>query len=173
MSSVHVRRAIEADIREFRAWRYPAPYDVYDLGDERLEDGVAYFMQDDVACHVLIDDAGGVLGYCTFGTDGQVPGGDYTRQGLDIGLGIRPDLIGRGRGAAWIDAVCHFAMKRFAPDRLRVTIAAWNERARAAWESAGFRSVRRFARSGDSGDHTEFVILERSATPEVLPQPRP
>ena len=168
MPVLRLRRATEADIRGFRTWRYPAPYDVYDLGDDRLEDSVAYFLQDHVSCHVLVDDADVVVGFCTFGRDGQVPGGDYTQPGLDIGLGIRPDLTGRGRGADWIEAACRFASEQFDPVRLRVTIAAWNGRALSAWRTAGFRAVQQFRRARGSGG--EFIVLERGVAPPTVPR---
>lgn len=173
MSSIHLRPAAETDIREFRAWHYPSPYNVYDLSEGRLRDGIAYFLRTEVACHVLVDDSGAVVGYCTFGPDGRVPGGDYAQAALDIGLGVRPDLIGRGRGSSWVDAVCRFAAAQFEPDRLRVTIAAWNGRALTVWEAAGFRSVQRFARSGESGTNEEFIVLERSTSPGEPPAPPP
>ena len=63
---------------------------------------------------------------------------------LDIGLGVRPDLTGKGRGSDYLNAVIDFAQRTYGPERLRVTIAAFNTRARRVWEGAGFQRSRHF-----------------------------
>ncbi len=47
-------------------------------------------------------------GFCSFGADGQVAGGDYSGQCLDIGMGIWPDLTGRGNGKRYAQAVVSY-----------------------------------------------------------------
>lgn len=68
--TVRIRHATDADIREFRTRRYDPPYDIYDLGDDRQEHSVGYFLRNDVGCHVIVDEHNTVAGYCTLGTDG-------------------------------------------------------------------------------------------------------
>ena len=43
-----------------------------------------------------------LVGYASFGADGQLPGGDYTAPALDIGLGLHPDRVGQGYGGAFV-----------------------------------------------------------------------
>jgi hypothetical protein len=70
-----LRPATDEDVRGFAAWRYDAPFDVYNIA-MGPDEAVAYFLGPDVHCHTLVhgDD---VVGYCTFGHDARVPGGDY------------------------------------------------------------------------------------------------
>ncbi len=79
---------------------------------------------------------------------------------LDIGLGVRPDLTGQGRGATFANEVIEFGKRTYAPARLRVTIAAFNHRAQRVWDKMGFKRVQTFTRPGAQFD---FVILEREA----------
>jgi ribosomal-protein-alanine N-acetyltransferase len=81
---------------------------------------------------------------------------------LEIGLGLRPDLAGRGLGLEFFRAGVEFGRSRFAPARVILAVAGFNERARIVYERAGFRvvgrHVRHFARWGD----VEFVDMEES-----------
>ncbi|NJN18267.1 MAG: GNAT family N-acetyltransferase [Oscillochloris sp.] len=124
-----------AAARRIATWRYESPYDYYNLiGDPlvfvgREGEAADYFQ---ILCnHELV-------GFCCFGAEGQVPGGDYSAPGLDIGIGIRPDLTGRGQGLHYLAAVTDFAERTFAPPTLRLTVADWNTRAIRLYSRAGF-----------------------------------
>ena len=80
---------------------------------------------------------------------------------LDIGLGIRPNLTGHGKGSGFVEAVLDFANKTYSPDRLRVTIADFNRRAQRVWEKAGFHVVQKFQGGWTNMD---FVIMIKSST---------
>lgn len=86
-----------------------------------------------------MDENSELVAYCSFGQDGQVTGADYRDQALDIGMGIRPDLTGRGKGAEYAKAVLEFADSFFKPKAFRVTIAAFNKRAIRVWQKLGFQ----------------------------------
>jgi RimJ/RimL family protein N-acetyltransferase len=75
-------------------------------------------------------------------------------------LGVRPDLTGQGRGSTYTTAVCNFAVQTFAPTKLRVTIAEFNQRAQHAWAKAGF--VQSYAFRSAHGARP-FVVLTRAA----------
>ena len=158
--TVDVRAATEEDIRVFSAWKYEAPYDVYDVTDSS-DEAVRYFLGADVRCHVL-EESGAVVGFVTFGSDAHVPGGDYSREALDIGLGIDPELIGRGNGKRYIDAAVTFARSAFNDQRMRITIAANNVRAQRAWTSVGFLQTSDFFAPHTVMGTKKFVVLELS-----------
>lgn len=139
------------------AWRYDAPYDLYNLDHPPLAADIAYFLDPAYAYHEIHNDAGDLVGFCTFGVDAQVPGGDYSVDALDIGMGVRPDLTGHGLGATFAAAVVAFAIAHYAPPRLRVTIAAFNQRAQRVWLGLGFQPVAHFGRTGDGMPFTLFV----------------
>ena len=88
------------------------------------------------------DENGRLVGFCSFGEDGQVPGGDYSTDALDIGMGIHPDFTGQGLGSSFVLAVLDYAQRKFQPTTFRVTIAAFNQRARHVWGKNGFSKSR-------------------------------
>lgn len=159
---VELRPATERDVREFAAWRYDVPYDVYEI-DMTVDEAVAHFLEPGINCHTLFD--GNVMvGYCTFGDDAQVPGGNYDADGIDVGLGVKPELTGAGQGNRFVAAVVAYALVTFDPPQLRVTIAVGNIRALRVWSDVGFSEVSRFATSRDIMGSGEFAILTLTPT---------
>jgi GNAT superfamily N-acetyltransferase len=146
----------ETNIHKFLSWHYEPPYDIYNLAGPLDEAALAYFMDPQNACHSITDEVGDLLAFCSFGPDGQVLGGDYSAEALDIGLGVHPDLTGQGQGSRFVEAVLEYARQTFAPTMFRVTIAAFNKRALRVWEKAGFQRVDSFPSSYDG---RLFIIL--------------
>ena len=135
----------EADARAILRWRYPEPYDFYDPPDDgRDDDYVQAFLDPDLYFHAVRDRDGILAGFCSFGLDGQVPGGDYAQDALDIGLGMRPGLTGHGHGKVFFDAILAHARTAFGPDRFRLTVARFNARAMRLYEGFGFTEQSRF-----------------------------
>ena len=147
----------EAQVKAFLAWRYAPPYEVYNDDAAADASSMDYLLDPNVACHAIVDEMGDLVGFCTFGKDGQVPGGDYSADALDIGMGMRPDLTGQGYGALFRDTVIAFALRTFAPSMLRVTIADFNQRAKRVWEQAGFEAIQRFQSEFSKLDFVVFV----------------
>jgi RimJ/RimL family protein N-acetyltransferase len=139
---------------EIVRWRYDPPYDVYNLEDD--ETVIQYALDPENNFYAMDDKKLGLVGFCSFGLDGQVPGGDYVENALDIGMGIRPDLTGRGLGSGFVAEVLAFARQMYAPVRIRVTIAAFNERAKRVWEANHFRPHQRFVHHASN---REFVVM--------------
>lgn len=144
-------------------WRYEPPYDIYDLGlaadDEAdVAEAVAYFFANQFYA-VLDEETGELVAYCSFGPDGQVPGGNYSQPALDIGMGMRPNLTGQGLGEQFLATAVTFARQTFPFQKLRVTIAAFNKRAQRLCQKAGFVEVDRF--ESENGGRL-FIIFVRN-----------
>ncbi len=147
-----------AAAREILTWEYDPPYDIYNLTSSSQRSALDSFLDSANRYFRIERGEGELIGFCCFGPEARVPGGEYSPDQLDIGLGLRPDLTGRGLGPVIIGRVCEFARQRFGAREFRVTIAAFNRRARRAWEKAGFRFRREFARAWDG---EPFVQLSR------------
>ena len=110
------------------------------------------------------DEAGELVGFFCFGAGGRVPGGEragvYAEDAVDVGLGLRPDLTGRGLGGAFVAAgLAHGrAVLTPPPTRFRLSVAAFNERAIRVYERAGFRAGPRFT-SPVGGVEVAFVLM--------------
>lgn len=137
-------------VEEILTWRYEPPYDLYDMSNGPpnaivLAEAIDYFLQPAYHFQAMIRQPEGVLvGFCSFGEDGRVSGGDYHTDAVDIGMGVHPDYTGRGLGAMFAGAAIEHALAHFAPQRLRVTIAEFNRRAQKVWQRHGFVPVQRF-----------------------------
>ena len=135
-------------------WRYPRPYDCYDVADAAPD----FFLDPANGYYAAVDDGGELIGFRCFGPDGRVPGGHYPADALDTGGGLRPELTGRGLGRAVIAAGLAFGRTVFAPTCYRVTVAAFNARALRVVGSLGFVEAQRFAGTVDG---REYVVLTR------------
>jgi [ribosomal protein S18]-alanine N-acetyltransferase len=137
-------------VSQILTWRYPPPYDLYNMGKGtgdplELIEAIDYFSQAHYHFQaVLRQPAAELAAFCSFGLDGQVAGGDYSEAAVDIGMGVRPGLTGRGLGGMFAGVAIDFAQKTFAPPQLRVTIAEFNRRAQKVWQRHGFVQTQRF-----------------------------
>jgi ribosomal-protein-alanine N-acetyltransferase len=111
----------EARARKSLTWRYEPPYDFYNPNPDEAEEIVQWFLDPRHAYYAITGDDGEMVGYCCFGADAQVPGGDYGADALDVGLRMRPDLTGQGRGSDFFAAIVDFARRTFTLQALRVT----------------------------------------------------
>jgi RimJ/RimL family protein N-acetyltransferase len=144
----------EEHSQEVEAWHYEPPYDFYDLASD----------PEDLASNR--DPARYEHSRAVLGEDGRLDAfwyfdwhGDVT----EIGIGLRPDLTGRGLGKAFLDAQLDYATSRWQPATFRLYVASWNERAIRLYERLGFREVAREMRHFELvGDH-EFIQMERAA----------
>jgi ribosomal-protein-alanine N-acetyltransferase len=141
---------------EIVTWRYPAPYDCYDMTDA----DPAFLASRESGYFALADETG-LIGFRSLGPDGQVPGGIYDDSALDTGGGLRPDLTGQGKGREAVQTGLDFGRQQFAPEAFRVTVATFNIRAQRVVAALGFRHVGRFRASAD-GRSYEMLIRPES-----------
>jgi GNAT superfamily N-acetyltransferase len=135
--------------RQILCWRYPSPYDFYNPPETSLieDQYIEQFLNPIYEFRAVIDSQQVLAGFCSFGIDGQVPGGDYSEAALDIGLGMRPDLTGLGLGAAFFAAILAFSQSHFYAAQLRLTVAQFNRRAVTLYKHFGFRETAKFTDS--------------------------
>jgi ribosomal-protein-alanine N-acetyltransferase len=150
-------RAIDdAAAEAIASWRYPGVYAFYDLDRD----------PDDV---VLIRDAtrrDGRWFAVDDATTGELVGFFELKPRLtevELGLGLRPDLTGRGLGGPFVQAGIALARERHPGMRLFLLVAVFNDRARKVYERAGFRA-RGTRMLGVGGEVVEFIEME-------LPEP--
>jgi len=63
-----------------------------------------------------VEDERELVGYCCFGAEARVPGVEAETGTLDVGYGLRPDLVGLRRGRDFVEAILAFGTQRFTPD---------------------------------------------------------
>ena len=153
------------EAREITRWRYEGPYEIYNLESE--EQTVDYMVAADY--RAAFDSAGRLTGvYCT-GEAAQVTPvvsvDVYTdRTLLDVGLGLRPDLAGRGLGARFLTACLVHAGLPGDKRGLRLSVASFNHRAIRAYRKVGFLVSRSFM-GGPSDERREYLLMTRMGKP--------
>ena len=140
------------DAHAIAAWRYPDPFSFYDW-DRDPDDlaelldpsewGRRYFAADDVDSRLA--------GFFSFRLADGV---------AEIGLGLRPDLTGIGIGESFLATGLQFAAANLGARGYVLAVAAFNHRAIAVYERAGFREMKRYEHRTDDGLH-EFVSMAR------------
>jgi RimJ/RimL family protein N-acetyltransferase len=159
----------EDDVLDFLAWRYPPPYHIYNLEVDDPTDTVAYFLMAENGYFAVHDDADALVGFCCYGFEGQVPGGDYTLDALDVGIGMRPSLTGKGLGYEYLAAVLDYAMESYQPLRLRATVAAFNRRSQRVFQKHGFLWDSSFV--ANNAARREFIIWTKEMDHGSEPHP--
>ena len=142
---------------ELTRWEYPHPYDRYSMLDadpSEFLDPTSHFL-------ALVDAAGELAGFRSFGRDGQVPGGTYDDSALDMGGGLRPDLTGRGLGGAAIQLGIDYAWENFDIQKLRVTVWQENKRALKVLSALGFQSLDRFVATTTQEEYQILTLARR------------
>jgi [ribosomal protein S18]-alanine N-acetyltransferase len=153
---VSIRPLTTDDVRAMQTWRYPPPYDRYNLAADPGDVDIMLTAADAGEGWFAADDAetGELVGFFEF-----APLGDE----VEIGLGLRPDQTGRRLGPAYIESGLAFARDRWAPTRFALDVYPWNERAIRAYEHVGFVRGERYVRRFDDGAEREFLRMTRPA----------
>ena len=145
---MRIRALNGADEAAIAAWHYAGQYSTYDVADP----------SDLATDHWAVTEGGELVGYCCFGEAARVAGAEPAVGTLDIGYGMKPELMGHGRGLRFVGAILEFAVRRHDPQRLRLYVLNWNERSRKVAAAHGF-VVESAVRGGDE----LFLVMVRSA----------
>lgn len=157
------------DARAIRGWRYDGPYAVYNMDVEDITgDALDDEMLDSRSPWFAVRDASGeLIGFFAFGTSAEL-GGYMTPHLFDgddilsIGLGMRPDMTGKGAGLDFVNAGLRFAREYFTPRTFRLYVMSWNRRAIRVYEHAGFRQIGTVMQHTPAGER-EFIEMRRDA----------
>jgi [ribosomal protein S18]-alanine N-acetyltransferase len=156
------------DARAIQTWRYEGEYATYNVAD--TADGLAELLDPRSPYFAVRDEHSELVGFFAYGTAGEVGGemgesepalyADPADRTLSVGLGLRPDLTGKGLGLLFVEAALAFARARFAPSGFRMFVLDWNTRAIRVYERAGFARVRTLTVTNRHGTLT-FVEMRR------------
>ena len=157
-----IKSLSEHDADQIATWQYEAPYSIY---NPSMKD-ISALLEPNNRYYSVQHESGRLFGYCCFGREATVPGGEYTFSEpdvVDVGLGMNPELVGNGLGKVFVEAILQFAATAFKPSRFRVTIAEFNLRSQKVFLGLGFTKTGSFDREGDG---MRFVQLQRASGTE-------
>jgi len=145
----------QADAEQVAAWQYNRPYAFYDMANDPEDLAELLDPESRANAYFAVRESGGSLvGFYCFNQEGPI---------LELGLGMRPDLTGRGLGLAFLEAGLQFASERFATRSFRLAVATFNQRAIRLYTKAGFQPVRIYQNQTNGGEH-EFLEMIREST---------
>jgi len=154
-----IKEMIRNYAMEISNWTYTEPYNIYngDRGEAFIEELLtgSYFS--------VSDENDKVVGFYCFGDAAQVPVGNQyqaydDRSFLDIGLGMRPDLCGKGKGYEFFLEGLNFVQHKLSVKKFRLTVVAFNKRAIKLYEKIGFKVTGTFERK-NKDDSMVFVVM--------------
>ncbi len=116
-------------------WRYEGIYSFYDHNGQAPD---SYLDGTHFAC---MDEYENLIGYFCFGEDARIPTVEqnvYEDGFMDVGLGLKPELCGKGLGSSFLKLGLDYAREHLGCKRFRLSVAAFNERAVKVYRKAGF-----------------------------------
>lgn len=134
-------------------WKYEAPYSFYDAtaDEEDYQELIDPLQRKDHYYEVWKNDE--LFGYFAIFFSGTTT--------VELGLGLRPDLTGRGLGQAFLVEIIKFLTANF-PDvsKIELSVAAFNQRAVAVYAAAGFKESHHFLQATNGGTYDFIKMLK-------------
>lgn len=154
-----IREMTNKEAKEICTWKYNDIYSFYNMD----EDGMDELMNG--SYYSAFNEDNRLIGFYCFGESAIVPAGNsvgaYNDQGyLDIGLGMMPELCGKGSGAIFMIKGLEFAKEKFNINKFRLTVAIFNKRAVKVYEKLGFNKDMLFNRVTNGSSTTEFITMK-------------
>lgn len=131
--------------RETLEWKYSKPYDFYN--NEWSEDALKERL--DGSYRVITDENDRLFGFLCTGETAQIPVGHkysvYNDAFVDMGLGMKPDYVGKGFGYSFCTFIINYISERNRGVPIRLSVATFNKRAIHVYEKIGFVKKDKFA----------------------------
>jgi [ribosomal protein S18]-alanine N-acetyltransferase len=163
-----IRPLQRSDAEAAASWAYQGPWSIYDPrpGDAPISAEAGY--------DAVVDDDGTLVGYVCVGQEARVPGLAEADGVLDIGVGMRPDLVGQGLGRAFGTVALEYLREQYGDRPLRAVVQSWNERSLRLARNLGFRDTGTH-RCVQDGHEVSYTLLVRPAdsAPDATPAPDP
>ncbi|WP_042472581.1 GNAT family N-acetyltransferase [Bacillus ndiopicus] len=151
---LHIEKINREMASDILSWAYEKPYDFYnnEVTDEGLEELL------DGSYYALVDESKELIGFFCIGKGAQVPAGNrfgvYADDFVDMGLGMNPNLVGKGNGFEFCSYIVKYIEQHYNGIPIRLTVATFNQRAIHLYEKLGFVLAGEF-----SSDIGEFITM--------------
>ena len=147
-----VRPLTSRDSEDISGWQYDGPWRIYDSSPEGAITAESGYQ-------AVADSATGALvGYICLDAEARVPGLGAEPGILDVGAGMRPDLVGSRIGTEFGAIVLGHIAALAGEARLRAVVQSWNERSLRLCAGLGFHAVGSHTCVQD-GQEVSYVVL--------------
>jgi len=149
----HIIPLTEEDAHQVAIWHYEAPYDFYDWDQDPEDLAELLDSQNWKETYFSVrSEQDDLVGYFSYR--------QMDHETIEMGLGLRPDLTGRGLGSAFVRLGSAFAQTHFSATRLRLRVATFNHRAIRVYQQTGFVPGEIFMQQ-TNGSEYEFLSMFR------------
>ncbi|WP_026906856.1 GNAT family N-acetyltransferase [Paucisalibacillus globulus] len=132
-------------------WHYDGEYSFYDM-EADIEDLDEFLNPEERGNSTFaVTKENEMVGFFSFS--------EFEEGTFDIGLGMRPDLTGKGRGLEFLIAGINFIQTEFKPEKITLSVATFNQRAIKLYRKVGFKDVETFLQD-TNGSTFEFLKME-------------
>lgn len=151
--NLSVKELTEKNAMELCQWRYEPPYDIYNLPDwgtvKKENWGMANEEKRKHEFHAIYSSEA-LVGFFRL-----VKKEDH----IMLGLGLCPDLCGKGVGRELIGLILTTAKEKYGTIKIQLEVRAFNVRAIKCYQTAGFVAIDQFSRNtpASAGD---FIAME-------------
>ena len=138
-----------------REWHYNDMYSFYDMENdpEDLEEIITPRLRANKYYQIL-DDKDELAGYFCLER--------LSEEKVEVGLGLRPDLTGRGLGLNFVKEIEAFIQNNFNYELIILSVASFNKRAIKVYQRAGFKIDGSKLQKSNDGVY-EFINLSKTA----------
>jgi RimJ/RimL family protein N-acetyltransferase len=160
----YIKELTEQHCKEICSWCYPVPYDIYNWSpwgilvaqDQQFADPGIREAQ--FAAIVQVKDEKKhdteLIGYVQY-----FPLHEVTR----LGVGLKPDLCGKGLGIYFMDTIIKEALRRNPNHEIDLEVHTWNERAQKVYSKAGFMKTDEYERITPTGMGQFYCMVYKKA----------
>ncbi len=144
---------------EISNWKYEEPYSIYNM--EESDECISELLNGEY--YYVLDLQKSLVGFICSGNSARVPGGYEVglynnNETLDVGLGLRPDITGLGKGQEFLTHCISFLKDQFKVQNFQLVVAEFNKRAIKVYERTGFAKGLSF-KSKVKDQEVNFIVM--------------
>ena len=156
-----IQSLTRAQIHSFLGWKYDEPYAIYNMSGDDPQEALAFFSDPANGYFAIVGEGDELLGFCNFGADARVSGGDYDEE----------------NGVCYLQILVADEIPGFGRARMMQDMDSWGYSFRLGTTRAWFRTpadldeIRRRSRRRASGDidciHLDELPLREPVGDEI------
>lgn len=139
----------EENAKTVCSWKYEQEYSVYNFPEwETVKEqrwDIADAVNRKAAYFAVLDENSEFCGYFLF---------RFHQNIVTLGLGIRPELCGKGHGAEFLALILNEFRARYPEQTLELEVRSFNKRAIRCYRHAGFQDVKSYFKETPMGADT-------------------
>ncbi|KRN29994.1 GNAT family N-acetyltransferase [Liquorilactobacillus mali] len=134
-------------------WHYQGEYEFYDMtaDPEDYQELLSEESRGDSYYQVI--QAGKLVGFFAVEDTND-------EEAIEIGLGMAPELIGKGKGFAFATAILNYVIQLKNPQKVLFDVAEFNVRARKLYQKLGFKVVNHHNQETNGGVYP-FILMAK------------